>query len=78
MLQRRHCPSRWFRPLPCAACRSAERRADRVLAVMAEYGLRPGTDALEVYMTCEIPANGLLPKDFAQRFDGFSIGSKTN
>src|SRR5262249_20751733 len=47
----------------------------KVLAVMAEAGLRRGENALEVYVMCEIPANVLLAEDFAEIFDGFSIGS---
>ncbi|NJM35036.1 MAG: phosphoenolpyruvate synthase [Rhodomicrobium sp.] len=49
--------------------------ADKVLAVMAENGLRRGQDGLEIYVMCEIPANVILAKQFAARFDGFSIGS---
>jgi pyruvate,water dikinase len=49
--------------------------ADRVLAVMAENGLRRGEDGLQVYVMCEIPSNVILAKQFARRFDGFSIGS---
>ncbi|KFG88431.1 Phosphoenolpyruvate synthase [Sphingobium herbicidovorans NBRC 16415] len=49
--------------------------ADRVLAVMAENGLRRGSDELQIYMMCEIPSNVILAEQFAQRFDGFSIGS---
>jgi pyruvate,water dikinase len=49
--------------------------ADRVLEVMAENGLVRGKDGLEVYVMCEIPSNVILARDFAQRFDGFSIGS---
>src|SRR3546814_1043762 len=49
--------------------------ADRVLAVMAEHGLARGTEGLQIYMMCEIPSNVLLAEEFAQRFDGFSIGS---
>jgi pyruvate, water dikinase len=55
-------------------CRTPE-EADRVLAVMAENGLERGKDGLLVYMMCEIPSNVLLAEEFAQRFDGFSIGS---
>ena len=55
-------------------CRSPA-EADRVLEVMAENGLRRGAAGLEVYVMCEIPANVILAQDFAERFDGFSIGS---
>jgi pyruvate,water dikinase len=49
--------------------------ADRVLAVMEENGLVRGERGLQVYVMCEIPANVILAEEFAQRFDGFSIGS---
>jgi pyruvate,water dikinase len=55
-------------------CRSPA-EADRVLAVMAENGLKRGEDGLQVYVMCEIPSNVILAQQFAQRFDGFSIGS---
>lgn len=55
-------------------CRSLQ-EADQVLAVMAANGLQRGANGLEVYMMCEIPANVILARKFAQRFDGFSIGS---
>ena len=55
-------------------CRTIE-EADRVLAVMKDNGLERGEQGLEVYMMCEIPANVFLAEEFAQRFDGFSIGS---
>ncbi len=49
--------------------------ADRVLEVMAENGLERGRAGLEIYVMCEIPSNIILAEEFAQRFDGFSIGS---
>ena len=55
-------------------CRSIK-EADRVLAVMAENGLKRGEHGLQVYVMCEIPSNVILAKAFAERFDGFSIGS---
>ena len=55
-------------------CRTLN-EADRVLEVMAENGLERGGNGLEVYVMCEVPSNVVLAKEFAQRFDGFSIGS---
>jgi pyruvate,water dikinase len=55
-------------------CRTLK-EADRVLEVMAEEGLVRGQLGLEVYVMVEIPANVILAEQFAQRFDGFSIGS---
>ncbi|MFE0579652.1 phosphoenolpyruvate synthase [Streptomyces sp. NPDC058874] len=55
-------------------CRSLD-EADRVLGVMAEEGLRRGENGLKVYVMAEIPANVILAREFAARFDGFSIGS---
>src|SRR5690606_6715639 len=55
-------------------CRSVK-EADKVLEVMAENGLSRGNDGLQVYVMCEIPSNVILAKEFAKRFDGFSIGS---
>jgi pyruvate,water dikinase len=55
-------------------CRSTK-EADRVLEVMAANGLKRGDDGLQVYVMCEIPSNVILARAFAERFDGFSIGS---
>ena len=55
-------------------CRTPE-EADKVLAVMAEEGLERGRDELEVYVMAELPSNVVQASDFAERFDGFSIGS---
>lgn len=55
-------------------CRTLE-EADRVLEVMAQCGLCRGEDGLQVYVMCEIPSNVILAEGFAQRFDGFSVGS---
>jgi pyruvate,water dikinase len=55
-------------------CRTVE-EGKKVLAVMAEAGLRRGENGLEIYVMCEIPANVILTEEFAEIFDGFSIGS---
>ncbi|WP_046469802.1 phosphoenolpyruvate synthase [Allosalinactinospora lopnorensis] len=55
-------------------CRTL-READQVIGVMAEEGLRRGENGLRVYVMGEIPANVVLAAEFAERFDGFSIGS---
>jgi pyruvate,water dikinase len=55
-------------------CRSVA-EAKKVLQVMEENGLRRGEDGLQVYVMCEIPSNVILARQFAEHFDGFSIGS---
>lgn len=55
-------------------CRTVE-EGIRVLDTMKEYGLERGKNELEVYVMAEIPSNVLLAKEFAEVFDGFSIGS---
>jgi len=47
----------------------------KVIEVMNEFGLRQGENGLEVYVMCEIPSNVLVADQFADIFDGFSIGS---
>ena len=46
-----------------------------VLAELAKNGLHRGDHGLEVYVMCEIPNNVILAEEFAELFDGFSIGS---
>lgn len=55
-------------------CRTVE-EGRRVIAALAEHGLVQGEDGLEVYVMCEIPSNVILIEQFAEVFDGFSIGS---
>ncbi len=55
-------------------CRTLE-EADQILEVLSENGLVRGENGLEVYVMCEIPSNVFLASEFAERFDGFSIGS---
>jgi len=47
----------------------------QVLAELGKNGLRRGDHDLEVYVMCEIPNNVILAEEFAELFDGFSIGS---
>jgi pyruvate,water dikinase len=55
-------------------CRTVE-EGRLVQAEMAKHGLRRGEDGLEIYVMCEIPSNVILAEEFAEIFDGFSIGS---
>ena len=55
-------------------CRTLD-EADKVLCALAENGLVRGRGGLEIYMMCEVPSNAVLAEEFAERFDGFSIGS---
>ncbi len=55
-------------------CRTPK-EADKVLEVMEQNGLKRGENSLEVYVMAEIPSNVTLAREFAERFDGFSIGS---
>ncbi|MBN2479637.1 MAG: phosphoenolpyruvate synthase [Parachlamydiales bacterium] len=55
-------------------CRTIE-EADNVLKVLEENNLKKGENNLQIYVMAEIPSNIILAKEFASRFDGFSIGS---
>jgi len=55
-------------------CRTVE-EGEQVVATMREFGLERGKNGLEIYVMVEIPSNVLLAEQFAEVFDGFSIGS---
>ena len=55
-------------------CRTID-EAKKVFTVLEENGLKRGEKNLEVYVMCEIPSNVILAEQFADLFDGFSIGS---
>lgn len=55
-------------------CRTPD-EGRRVLETMKGFGLERGLNGLEVYMMAEIPSNVLRAAEFANLFDGFSIGS---
>jgi len=55
-------------------CRTVE-EGKQVLKEMEKHGLKRGVNELEVYVMCEIPSNVILANEFAEIFDGFSIGS---
>ena len=51
------------------------RRGEEVIEVMKANGLDRNLDpTLEIYVMAEIPSNVLQAEEFAQLFDGFSIG----
>ncbi|MDX2214357.1 MAG: phosphoenolpyruvate synthase [Oculatellaceae cyanobacterium bins.114] len=55
-------------------CRTPD-EGRKVLAEMEKHGLKRGENGLQVYVMCEIPSNVILADEFAEVFDGFSIGS---
>ncbi|SDE45194.1 phosphoenolpyruvate synthase [Pricia antarctica] len=55
-------------------CRTLK-EAQKVIEVMSKNGLKRGENGLELYMMTEIPNNVILAAEFAEFFDGFSIGS---
>jgi pyruvate,water dikinase len=55
-------------------CRTPD-EGRQVLAEMAKHGLEQGSNGLQVYVMCELPSNVILADQFADIFDGFSIGS---
>lgn len=55
-------------------CRTLD-EGKKVVSIMEEYGLKRGDNNLEIYVMVEIPSNVILAKEYAEIFDGFSIGS---
>jgi pyruvate,water dikinase len=55
-------------------CRTVE-EGRRVISELEYHGLLRGVNDLQVYVMCEIPSNVVLTDEFAEVFDGFSIGS---
>ena len=55
-------------------CRNLD-EARKVLGIMEEQGLKRGENGFEAYVMVEIPSNVILAREFAELFDGFSIGS---
>jgi pyruvate,water dikinase len=49
--------------------------AEKVTRLLAENGLKRGTNGLKVIMMCELPTNALLADRYLEYFDGMSIGS---
>lgn len=55
-------------------CRTPE-EGKKVLDMMESLGLKRGENGLEIYVMAEIPSNVIQANEFAEIFDGFSIGS---
>jgi len=55
-------------------CRTVA-EAEKVVSLMADFGLKQGENELEIYAMCELPANVIFADEFLRVFDGYSIGS---
>jgi pyruvate, water dikinase len=51
------------------------KQAATVLEMLAQRGLKRGSNGLRVIMMCEVPSNAILAEQFLEHFDGMSIGS---
>ncbi len=50
-------------------------QAEKVVGLLAKYGLKRGENGLRLIMMCEVPSNAILAEQFLEYFDGFSVGS---
>ncbi|MEX0719464.1 MAG: phosphoenolpyruvate synthase [Balneolaceae bacterium] len=55
-------------------CRTVD-EGRKVIREMEKHGLRQGNNNLEIYVMTELPSNVIGTTEFAEIFDGFSIGS---
>lgn len=59
-------------------CRTKE-EGEKVIAILRENGVvksdQDSKNRMKIYVMCEIPSNVILAEEFAELFDGFSIGS---
>ena len=50
--------------------------ADRILRMLGDRGLRQGENGLEIHLSCDCPDNIKRAREFALRFDGFTIAAR--
>ena len=50
--------------------------ADRILEILEKSSLTQAHKGLEIYLSCDYPANITSAGDFASRFDGFTIAAR--
>ncbi|MFO7999537.1 MAG: phosphoenolpyruvate synthase [Bacteroidales bacterium] len=55
-------------------CRTVN-EGKKIINLMGDFGLKQGWNGLEIYVMIEIPSNVMQGEEFAEIFDGFSIGS---